>query len=73
MVNDKTDPGGRYSRTGLFKSTRSRIRPQVYPRLPEIQQPLTETPLLLARHSLMILFHNARGRHLEACQHPVEC
>ena len=68
-----TDPGGRYSRTGLFKSTRSRMSHPDCPRPPKIQQPLAETQFLLARHSHLILLHNARSRHLEMDQHPIEC
>ena len=59
------DRGGRFSRTGLFKSTCSRMRQTACSRSPEVQQRLAETQFRLARHFLPRLFHNARSRHLE--------
>jgi hypothetical protein len=59
-------PAGGFSRTGLFRSTRSRMCRRAFPGEQEPQDSLTKTELLLARHLLTHLFHDPRARYLEA-------
>jgi hypothetical protein len=65
-----TDPGGRFSRTGLFRLTRTRIRLRDQPPQEEVPNALAETQFQLARLTAA-LFHNPRSRHLESGQQSI--
>jgi hypothetical protein len=64
-------PAGGFSRTGLFRSTRSRMCRRAFPGEQEPQDSLTETEFLLARHFLSRPFHDPQVRYLEAIHQAV--